>query len=177
MQIIAYFEDNGNRTIPDYAMVEIYNRMKELGLIETVFFSQEIVDEQHFLRVMKNPSNIVNVVVEDKKVVAIFWLNDFYINSAFGHFCCFPEIWGKKTIQCLRNQFDYWFGFEREGEPILDVIIGKIPATNHRAIKFVEEGGMTILGTIPLIAHGSDKNKRVGDTIMYITREGRSWVT
>lgn len=175
MKIIPYIEQNGMRSIPDNVMVGIYDRMKKLGLVEVVFFAGDVDTHEKFLAAMKNPNNIVNVVIKDKIIVALFWLTHVYYNSAFGHFCMFPEIWGRQTIKCLRNNIDYWFGFEKDNEPILDVIIGKMPTTNRKAIKFIEKCGFTMVGDIPLIAHGGDKSKRVGDTIMYITRGERLW--
>jgi len=171
MKIIPYVESNGVRSIPDNMMIDLFNRIKELGLIESLFFSGEIDTPEKFLLLAKAKSNVVNVVMDNNIIVYLAWLNDFGPNSAFAHFCAFPEVWGNGSVQIGKDIIKYWFDFEKDGEPILDVIIGRVPTVNRKAVHYIKKLGLTILGDIPLLAHGHDKTKRVGDTIAYITRE------
>jgi len=169
--IIPYVESNGMRSIPDNMMIDLFNQMKELGLTESLFYSGEVKTSEDFLKLIKSKHNVVNVVMDDDTIVFISWLNDFSRNSAFAHFCAFPEIWGNGSVEIGKSVIKYWFDFKKNGEPLLDVIIGKVPTVNKRAINYIKRLGLTILGDIPLLAHGPDKDKKVGDTIAYIIRE------
>ena len=169
--IVPYVESNGVRSISDEKMIGVFNRVKELGLLESLFYSGEVDTPEKFLMLVKAKQNVVNVVIENDVIVFISWLNDFGSNSAFAHFCAFPEIWGNGSVKIGKDVIKYWFDFKKYDEYILDVIIGKDPTVNKKAINYIKKLGLTIVGDIPLLAHGFDKNKKVGDTIAYITRE------
>ena len=169
--IVPYVESNGVRSISDEKMIGVFNRVKELGLLESLFYSGEVDTPEKFLMLVKAKQNVVNVVVEDDIIVFISWINNFGLNYASAHFCAFPEVWGNGSVKIMKDVVAYWFDFKKDGEHILDVIIGKIPTVNRRTISYAKKVGFTILGDIPLLAHGPDKDKKVGDTIAYITRE------
>ena len=169
--ILPYVESNGIRSVSDEKMIDVFNRIKEFGLLESLFYSGEVDTPEKFLALVKSKHNVVNVVMQNDVIVFISWINDFSRNSAFAHFCALPEIWGNGSVQIGKDVIKYWFDFEKDGEHILDVIIGKVPTINKRAVNYIKKLGLTILGDIPLLAHGPDKNKRVGDTIAYIIRE------
>ena len=166
-RIIPYVEQNGAWTLPDETMIGVWNRLVFCDLVDTLFYSGETTTPESFLRLVKAPHNVVNVVVDERQIVFISWLNDVGPNFAFGHFCGFPEIWGKHSVEVGKMVVDYWF----DNFKLLDTIIGKIPAVNKMAVRFIEKLGFTILGTIPHLAHGHDENKKVGDVLTYITRE------
>ena len=170
MKIIPYVETNGMRSIPDHKMIELYHKMESLGLVEVVFFNGEIDTADKFLFMMKSHGNVVNVVLDGEDIVFLSWLNTFDVNSAFAHFCAFPEIWGGRAVEVAQMVIKYWFDFKHNDEYVLDIILGKIPTINKRAINFIQKVGFTIVGEIPLLAHGQDKSKRIGDAIAYITR-------
>ena len=172
-RIIPYVENNGMRSITDEVMVSIFHKIEDSGLKEMFFYSGEIDTPEKFLFLVKAKQNFVNIVVdENDNIIFVSWLNDFGPNFAFAHFCAFPEIFGTYSVQVGKDVLKYWFNFEKDGEPILDTIMGKVPAVNTKAVHYIKKLGLTILGTIPHLAHGPDKNKRVGDVIAYITRGG-----
>jgi hypothetical protein len=141
--------------------------MEKHGLDKTVFYSGGM-DGDKFLKFMKVPQNVVHTLWEEDRVQMIAWINGFGANHAFGHFCCFPETWGKNSVVLGRKSVDYWFGFQRDDNtPLLDVIVGFTPANNVKAVKYIQKVGLTIMGTIPNIRCGDEKD---GMVFSYITR-------
>jgi len=166
MEIIPYVEFQGAWSLDDSVIVGIWHKMKSQNLTDTVFYGGEIHDSFSFVSMFRNKANLVNVVVNDSNPVALSWLNEFGPNYAKGHFCFFADVWGNKTDEIGDMILDYWFDIPAD----LDVIIGQVPAHNRRAIEFVKRIGFTELGTIPMLGHGIDPHKRVGDTLLYLTR-------
>ena len=145
--------------------------MREHGLDKIVFYSVDELTEDQFLAIMKQPVNLVHVVYEKDSIVAIVWLNRWGSNYAFAHFCCFPEIWGTRSLDAIRLSLHHWFNFQKDDRQLLDVIMGEIPAVNIKAIKFTERLGFTNMGTVPEIRYGDNDTKKVGATFLYLTRE------
>ena len=166
MQLIPYVTFEGVWSLDDDVIAGAWHKMKAQGLSETVFYGGEVYDTFSFMAMCRNKANLVNIVTDDASIVALSWLNNFGVNYAKGHFCFFSEVWGKCTDEIGRMILDYWFDMPTD----LDVVIGQVPAHNKRAIEFVKGIGFTELGTIPMLGHGVDPQKRVGDTILYLTR-------
>ena len=86
----------------------------------------------------------------------VTWLNSFGYNYAFGHFCFFPQTWGKNSVELGRMVLGYWFNDLRSNGWGLDVIMGQVPAGNQRAIDYTDKIGMIPLGTVPGIKYQND---------------------
>ena len=165
--LVPYVQSNGAWSLSDDQMIDIWNKMVEHKLDKIVFCSAEMRDGDMFLQFMKTPRNVVHVI-KNERVDLIAWLNDFGSNFAFGHFCCFPHTFKTTSVDLGRVSFEYWFDFSYDGKNVLDVILGRVPAFNERAIKYVKKLGMTEAGRIPNIRYGDN----VHDTsFLYITRE------
>ena len=169
MKIIPYVLIDGARSIPDSVAEGVYNDMVEKGLARTMFFGGRVTDAKSFLQFLKTPSNVVLTVWNESRIQAMAWLNNFGSNYAFGHFCFWPETWGKSTINIGKQILDFWFGFKKgDGEHLLDVILGFTPASNRLAIRFIKKIGLTAAAEIPDMKFGGD---REGAVISYIRRE------
>ena len=167
MQIIPYVLNDGAYSLPDRAVLSIWATMEEHQLDKAVFYSGGMNGEK-FLRFVKSPGNVVHTIWQEDRIQLIAWLNGFGANHAFGHFCCFPETWGKNSVELGGKSIDYWFNFKRDdGEPLLDVIVGFTPANNRKAVEYIKKIGLSIMGTIPYIKCGNQKN---GMVFSYITR-------
>jgi hypothetical protein len=168
MKLIPYVLNDGAYSLPDSAMLHIWATLEKHGLDKVLFYSGGM-DAEKFLRFMKVPQNVVHTIWEEDRIQMIAWINGFGVNHAFAHFCCFPETWGKNSVELGRNGIKYWFDFKKDdGTPVLDVIAGFTPAGNHKAVGYIKKVGMNIMGTIPDIRCGDKKD---GMVFSYITRE------
>lgn len=165
--------NEGKWSLTDKQLLGIYLKMLKHRLRDRVFIMGEAETPTKFITMMKNPRNVVNIVVDDTgECVGLSWLNKWGFNHAFCHHCVFPEVWGKHTAEIGNMVLKYWFGMNRDnGDPILDVILGKTPENNRLAVKFVKTMGFTILGTVPRLCLDINKNKKIGAVFSYIKRE------
>jgi hypothetical protein len=168
--LIPYVEGNGSWSLPDTMMIGIFEKMQDHGLDKVVFVNGTVEDRAQWLNFVKTKTNLVHVIGNEEGVELVAWINNFGKNYAFGHFCFFPEAWGKNTIKLGKQSLDHWFGLNLEGKPVLDVILGQLPTSNEYAVKYIKKIGMTILGSVPNIRY-SGLNEATGATFAYITRE------
>ena len=173
MNLIPYVQVDGRWSLTDTCMKALFEKMREHDLIKVVFSSGTVGSAEDFLGLAKNPMNTVHTVWNDNGIcLAVIWLNNYGFNHAFGHFCIYPEAWGKHTDEIGKLTLDYWFGFEKEdGSPMLDVILGKISAENQHALSFLQRIGMKVVGVIPKIMFDFYENRKVGAAFLYIERE------
>ena len=159
-------------SVSDEAMGYVWDKIKRANLVKRVWPTGEVRTADDWFTMIKNPTNIVNLVTGYEDVVAFAWLNGISHNHAFAHYCTFPEAWGRGTVGIMRQCLKYWFGFKDEnGNPMLEVILGRTPSDNRLAIKFLDRIGMEVLGEIPGIGIDVYKNKKVGLVFSYIKRE------
>jgi hypothetical protein len=165
IQVIGYAEINGVRTFPDAVITAFYQQMVKEGTLEIVFSDGSIESAEQFLQFAKRPENILALAVVDNQIMCMAWLNGCFKNHAFTHYAMLKAAWGKHTDAIAKAYFDYWFSFESEGKPLIDILLGQTPEWNRKGIKFLQRIGWTVLGTIPRIANG------YGMTISYFTRD------
>lgn len=154
--ILPYTEVNGIRTVSDNDVIDIFNRMKQEGTLETVFYNGTVENENEFLAFFKNTQNFIAIAYLDKEICGFTWINGLNKTYAFMHFCFFKEFWGERMEGIGKTCFDYfksWNSFK--------VFVGMIPDFNKRAIKFAKRMGYVEIGTIPEMVEDS------GMTILY----------
>jgi hypothetical protein len=170
MNLIPYVEYNGSWSLTDVVMEHIWEEMTEHGLDKLVFSSNEMKDADEFVKFLKHPRNHVHTIWDDDNRISIIaWVNDLGSNCAFAHFCCFPHTWGTTSVEIGKQSLGHWFGFKHgDNRPVFGVILGRIPASNEKAIDYAKKCGMTEVGRIPGILYGD----KIHDTsFLYITRE------
>lgn len=166
MQIVGYVEVDGVRTFSDRTMNAIYETLVKERTLDIVFSDDRIETFPQFLEVMKNPVNIVSLILIEGEIVGVAWLNQAHKNHAFVHYALFKKVWGIHTLQIADACLNYWFSFTgADGQLMIDVLLGQTPEWNRRAINYTKRLGWTVLGTVPLIANGH------GLIISYLTRE------
>jgi hypothetical protein len=168
MKLIPYVINNGAYSLPDSTMAGIFKKMQSHGLDRIVFYSGGITGAEHFLEFMKRPQNVVHTIWIDENIAIIAWLNAWGSNYAFAHFCCFPETWGKTSVELGKRSLRHWFDLEYEGEYVLDVILGFTPVNYRAAVGYIKKVGMNTMGTVPHIKCGHSDE---GMVFSYITRE------
>ena len=170
MHIVPYVITDGVPSIKDSVLKTIYLDMVRKHLIEKVFRGGKIKNEHDFLFFVKSPANVFHTVWSDEgNILMIAWLNNFGANFAFAHFCCWPETWGKTSIELGKQTLNYWFDFMvDEKTPVLDVILGMTPNDNRLALRYIKRLGLTALGVLPKLKMG---DSRSGAVISYIERD------
>ena len=171
MRIIPYVHMDNEYSISDSTMVGVFEKMKASNLVKVVFSGGEVQSSEQFLRFSKNPRNVIHLMIEDNIVVQIAWLNKWGHNHAFVHTCMFPEIWGKRTLEAGMMALKYMFGFEKEGQPILDVILSKTSAKNRLINKYLDNIGFHHLGIVPGISKDFYNGANQDAVFKYIKRE------
>ena len=172
-EIVPYLYINGEWSLSDETMAHLWLLANEQGLIEKTFVSEQLTTLGQWFSIIQNRNNLISVVseTEENKPAAICWLNDFGRNHASGHFFMFREYWGKATIQIGKRVLKYWFEFERDGKPLLDIIIGRVPQSNQIAIKYVKKFGFWTCGVIPGIIYDAQNDIYQNLEILCMKRE------
>lgn len=171
MVLIPYVEINGAWTINDETMKRLYGLMVAEQTNEIVFKAGSVMDEDDFIKAFKSPNVHMVLILTDTAPAAIVWIRDFGPNYAYGHFCMFKNIWGKKTIQAGQTAIDYFFSMKRpDGEPFFDLLIGVFPEDNEHALNLVKNLGFTVLGVIPKMLYDKYENRKIGAVYSYIER-------
>ena len=171
ISLVPYVELNGTRTASDNKMAELFKSVVDQKLLRWVFCEGHVRGPDEFLRVMKDPGNLVVLVVVGETISGFAWLNELRTNRATAHFCFLKDVWGKTAVKAGKQIIDYWFTFTKEsGSQMFDVITGLTPANNHKAISFIKRMGFTILGEIPYTCHDQFALKKVPGVVSYKTR-------
>lgn len=171
-KIIPYLQYDGSWSIPDSYVKKCWRKMCEKNLQKAVFYSGEVRDEESFLKCMKAEGNHPFFVFLDKEIACISWLNGVRHNSAVGHFCGFPCVWGKRAKEIGEELFKIWLGHKKEdGSFLFDVIIGQTPSSNRLAVRFLKQLGLKVIGEIPHIAKDNYRNITGSMVISYRERE------
>jgi RimJ/RimL family protein N-acetyltransferase len=118
---------------------------------------------------MKQPTILPALIIVDEEIAGLGWLANMERNYAFGNYVFFKKWWGKRTLDMGKALIKYWFDFQKDGEPLIDVVIGQTPKNNQKACKFIQKIGLTVLGTIPFMDDGDDM------LISYATRKGLNY--
>ena len=161
--LVPYVEINGQRTLSDEAIRALWEQMIYEGTAHVVF-NETVKSSDDFLRLFKSPNVFPVVAGHGALAMGMAWLTDVGQNYASGHFCMFNASWGALSYEVGNEIIKYWFSLQKEGKPMLDVVIGKVPETNRKALKYIERLGFNIIGTIPFISSGK------GLVISYKTR-------
>ena len=172
-QLIPYVFNGMSWNLSDEMIKGVFYKMAGHDLIKTVFLDGKIKTPEQFLQLAKSPGNVVHIIL-DAGGQLVFWayLNSFGWNHAFGHFCGFPDIWGKAQ-ELGKMTLDYWFGMpgRQSDRPLFDLICGRVPADNSLAIGFVKKLGFTVLPVIPKMIWDEYQQAAVGAVFCYKERE------
>lgn len=165
ISVLPYVEIEGQRTVSDEFVREIWRNMLKDRSAHIVFQAKEVKSEEEMIRYLKDPMNMVVFVFVDSQPAGVAWMNGIRNNYGNGHFCFLSKSWGLYTEKMAKEVLDYWFSLALNGKPIFEVIIGKIPDWNRKAISFIKKLGFVELGVIPKIEQGH------GVSINYLERE------
>lgn len=169
---MPYTDVDGRMTVPDQSILELYGQLLFEGLVPIVFCQGSVKSPGDLLMIFKKPDNIsVFVIDEDYTIGGFAFLNGVSRNSAYVHFCFLKRMWGKKSTEAGGALLNYWFSIPGRSGPLFDVLLGIIPETNRRAIRYIKRLGWTTLGVIPEICYDAYRDQNMGGLVSYLARE------
>lgn len=172
IELIPYVEINGNRSLSDDNVKQIFHRMKSEGTLHVVFYDGSIKTEDDFVAYLKSPNNLPVFILSDGELSGLAWLNRVEGNHATAHFCLLKNVWGEKSYDVGKKVLSYWFSFPgSDGEPLFDLLLGVIPSFNQKAIKYIEKLGFRVIGEIPKLYKNVYSGKFETTSISYVLRE------
>ena len=95
IEVIPYIEVNGIRTFKDSEICNLYLSM--LARSENIFTDGTVRNCEEFLEMFKYGTNLLYVMLCDRKPAGFAFLNNFTPKTAYGHFCIFKEYWGAEA--------------------------------------------------------------------------------
>jgi hypothetical protein len=168
--LVPIINMGGKSSASDEFLLTIWDQMVAEDRVKWVFYDGSIVDEHQWLAFIKSPTNYPLVVVNDKSIGAIAWLNNYENKSARGHYCGL----GAYHKEIGRMIMSYWKSFkDTKGDPILLTIVGITPETNTLGYRMLKILGFNIIGIIPHFCRMKyDGDKLVGGVISYCCPQG-----
>jgi hypothetical protein len=162
---------NGQWTLPDEVVLAVAQQSMRDGTFRSVFIEGDVRSPDEFLMMAQNPRNTVVFAFRGLDPIGVGWLNCINGNRAFCHFLFLSGAWSKYTVEAGRMMIDYWMSFPSDdGGPLIDVMLGAIPATNERAQNFSLRLGGHYLGRIPRMITNAYTGERVDADILYYLR-------
>jgi len=165
-----YQPETGDWNIPDAVFADAWSRMEAEGTVRRVFPSGSARTVGDWLGLVKSPANAVHVQVRagEARVSWVAWVNGFTDNRCFGHFVGFGN--SENSRERLRQSLRWWFGLEKDGAPLFDLVLGLIPETNRPALNLARRVGIERIGVIPTMLKDVYRGGRVGGVLLYAER-------
>lgn len=161
---MPYAHYDGIPTLRDSDIVALWERMREDGTTDIVFYDGIIDDQYKFLAYMKSSRVQLFIGKIEGKTMGFGWLSHIEAKMARIHFCVFKRFWGA-GVHSIVNRF----ASDILRQTGLDIIMGIIPSWNVKATKYVEKCGYTILGEMPFGCVDKHGNSHPA-TIVYYER-------
>jgi hypothetical protein len=168
MKLLPYTLIDGVPTFKDSDIIQMYHWMKKDKTLETVFYnvSSALLTENFFIRFWKRQDLKMFVLISEKKVAGLIWLDRIIDSTAMIHINSFKWIWGRTTVPIFRKAICKIFtNYD------IDVLIGQIPETNELAIKFSEKVGFLKCGIIPKSLYNHRFVKKVDAHVTYACKD------
>ena len=174
LNFITYGKRDGIPNLTDSEILNLYDRMDDDGVIDTIFRDGTIRSREDFLHSVVSGYNLLYLVTagDNPEPAFVCWLNNLHGKMAMMHWSCFSRFWGdhsdtvgKYAIEKLIHMRD------SEGRYILDVLIGLVPIGNERALDFCQRVGGTLACVVPHAAYYADIDETIDAVLVHYTRE------
>lgn len=162
-------------------MAAIWQRLIDERLHQWLFYDGSINSPADFLVFMKLPTNTVFLALHQhgrspEHAMGVFWLNNWQVGSAELHFSIFRAYQGKTGIAAGRQALARLFAMlDPQNQPLLDIIVGKVPRSNRLAVRHAAACGFQQAGIIPSGCRLDFQGRRDDLTINFIKREEYPW--
>lgn len=171
IKLLPYVRIDGEYTLSDFVLHGFFQQLQEEKTAQIVFQDGFICNGVDFINFLKEPRNLPAFAFIDNKIVGVAWINGITGKHAFAHFALLKSIWGKHSEEVGKAYLQYWFALpSTKKEPLLDVILGFIPAKNSHALQFIKRLGFKQVGEIPSIMYNAIDHEYEAGVLSYIKR-------
>ena len=175
MTITPYMQIDGIPTFRDSEILYLYDAMVRDGVAETVFADGTIRSGEDWLHSITSGNNLLYVVRADGYSAVACWLNSFDGKAAHMHWTVFSKFWNNGSVKLMKFAVGEIMSLKRNEtesrEYLFDVLIGLIPITNTRAIKFSQKCGGILAAVIPNAIYDHINKQSVDAMLIHYTRQ------
>ena len=169
--LVAYTAVDGIPTFTDSFIMGLFDRVQDEGLFQSLFYDGETKTANDFLSMFKFGSNQLFVLVIEKEVAGIVWLNNFEVRRAEFHFCFFKNLRGKRSFEIGKKVVLELLNMEANGKPMFDLLTGLTPENNRAARLWCKKLGFKTLGAIPSAVYDHyQSGKSIPGIVSYVER-------
>jgi len=130
----------------------IWQQMERDRTWRKVFYDGSVQSEGDFLQFLQRDDIKFFLLCKGDVAGGFIWLTPMATYSAWIHFCCFSNSWGKRgfakdmcswTLQAILDMKN------PDGKKILNTLMGLTPLDNKLACQFAFDVGMQVVGIAP----------------------------
>jgi hypothetical protein len=163
VQLVPYVQAIQGWTLPDNVLLEFALLADRDGVFRTTFHDGFVKSPRDFADAMKNPLLHPIFAFRDSEPLGFGWINGIRENYCFAHFCGLKASWGDIAKEGAKMILRYWMVIGT-----FEFILGMIPGSNVRAMRFVESIGFRRVGEIPKML--VNKGDREASVFFYYSR-------
>lgn len=159
--------------LPDAALYELYDRLKETGRFHETFYDGEIEDSHHGLRDYVRRADIHFWALRyGEGLWGMCWLTHVcHGGTAFAHFAMLPGLHPLPTLRLGRFAVASMLRLRDErGAFILEALHGTTPVRRPRAVRWVRKVGFVAVGELPYAVFMADAGRNEVGIISYADR-------
>ena len=164
MEIIPYMQIDGIPTFRDSEIKGLWEKLEQEGIPRTFSRSSYFKCSEDFLYEMKN-HNSLYVVMEEKQLVGVFWLNHFQEKFCQIHYWFYRKWWGQ-TERLGREIFSAIFSWG-----VFDGLYGILPKDNSLAVRLAKKCGWKEIGVLPFGFYDEKEKVSKPSVIIYLTKD------
>jgi hypothetical protein len=154
IEIIPYVHmGDGHWTLPDETILALYAELQRERTAENISGST-IHTPEEFLAFVRSPGIFPIVMALWGDVGGAAWLTHAGRYHAWVHVVFLKWAHGPIAHRLAGAAFRYWDAMDRDGEPLLKVLLGATPVAFKPAVAFAKRVGFTILGEVPYVEDG-----------------------
>lgn len=137
-------------SLDDDALEYLWAMLVAEGTDKVLFYDGGVEDFEGFTAFVDEDDREFFAVHAGGAPAAIFWLDGRTTRAARIHFACMRRAYGR-AARIIGNYVTDWLLSRRgpDGRHALDVLVGVTPETHRLALKFVQDIGFTLVGTVP----------------------------
>ena len=159
--------------LPDAALYELYDRLKETGRFHETFYDGEIEDSHHGLRdYVRRPDIHFWALRYGGGLSGLCWLSHVCRGgTAFAHFAMLPGLHPLLTLRLGRFAVASMLRLRDErGAFILEALHGTTPLRRPKAVRWIRNVGFVPVGELPYAVFMADTGRNEPGIISYADR-------
>lgn len=163
--------------VPKHVWRRIYDSLGCSGRLGAAFPQHSVCSFGQFLGFVASPDRASWVIAHKGEIAGVLYLSDFEGKRAYSHFFCLPT---ETTRSRFRLPVPVAIGRyalagalwdRKNGEFIVDVLVGVTPATNKPAVKLALRCGGEAVGRIPGMCFSAELGRNVPGVLTHATRD------